>query len=57
MSCSPRLICPWNFPGKNTGEGCHFLLHVSGGIKASFAGWLRGLIKLMCGKYSNLIKR
>ena len=21
-----RLLCPWNFPGKNTGSGCHFLL-------------------------------
>ena len=21
-----RLLCPWNFPGKNTGAGCHFLL-------------------------------
>ena len=21
-----RLLCPWNFPGKNTGMGCHFLL-------------------------------
>ena len=21
-----RLICPWNFPGKNAGVGCHFLL-------------------------------
>ena len=20
------LLCPWNFPGKNTGVGCHFLL-------------------------------
>ena len=20
-----RLLCPWNFPGKNTGLGCHFL--------------------------------
>ena len=20
--CSPRLLCPWNFPGKNTGVGC-----------------------------------
>ena len=18
------LLCPWNFPGKNTGVGCHF---------------------------------
>ena len=21
-----RLLCPWNFPGKNTGAGCLFLL-------------------------------
>ena len=21
-----RLFCPWNFPGKNIGVGCHFLL-------------------------------
>ena len=21
-----RLLCPWNFPGKNTGVGCPFLL-------------------------------
>ena len=27
MDCSlSRLLCPWNFPGKNTGVGCHFLL-------------------------------
>ena len=27
MDCSPpRLPCPWNFPGKNIGMGCHFLL-------------------------------
>ena len=28
--CDPmeptRLLCPWNFPGKNTGVVCHFLL-------------------------------
>ena len=25
--CNPaRLLCPWNFLGKNTGVGCHFLL-------------------------------
>ena len=22
-----RLLCPWDFPGKNTGVGCHFLFH------------------------------
>ena len=21
-----RLLCPWDFPGKNTGVGSHFLL-------------------------------
>ena len=23
---SIRLLCPWDFPDKNTGVGCHFLL-------------------------------
>ena len=23
---SARFLCPWNSPGKNTGEGCRFLL-------------------------------
>jgi len=22
---SARLLCPWDFPGKNTGVSCHFL--------------------------------
>ena len=27
LDCSPvRLLCPQDFPGKNTGMGCHFLL-------------------------------
>ena len=21
-----RLLCPWHFPGENTGVGCHFFL-------------------------------
>ena len=27
-TCSPlvSLLYPWDFPGKNMGEGCHFLL-------------------------------
>ena len=24
---STRLLCPWNFLGKNTGVDCHFLFH------------------------------
>ena len=23
-----RLFCPWNFPGKNTGVGCHLLQRI-----------------------------
>ena len=27
VDCSPPgSLCPWDFPGKNTGVGCHFLL-------------------------------
>jgi len=25
-SMDTKLLCPWNFPGKNTWMGCHFLL-------------------------------
>ena len=28
--CDPtRLLCPWDFSGKNTGVGCYFLLQGS----------------------------
>jgi len=31
--CQPtRLLCPWDSPGKNTGVGCHFLLHITAEI-------------------------
>ena len=23
-----RLLCPWDFPGKNTGVGCLFLIQI-----------------------------
>ena len=26
---STRLCCPWDSPGKNTGVGWHFLLHMT----------------------------
>ena len=26
MNSLARLLCPWDFPGKNTGVGCHLLL-------------------------------
>ena len=25
-TATPRLLCPWDSPGRNTGVGCHFLL-------------------------------
>ena len=41
-----RLLCPWDFPGKNTGVGCHFLLQgiflmqgLNPGIEPSLLGW------------------
>ena len=30
-----RLLCPWDFPGKNTGVGCHFLLQGRGGMDSN----------------------
>jgi len=24
-----RLLCPWDFPGENTGEGCHASSNIS----------------------------
>ena len=35
-----RLLCPWYFPGKNTGVGCHFLLQVNFSIQGSNPGLL-----------------
>ena len=28
----PGSFCPWDFPGKNTGVGCHFLIHMEKAI-------------------------
>ena len=29
IACQALLLCPWDFPGKNTEVGCHFLLQGS----------------------------
>ena len=34
------LLCPWDFPGKNTGMGCHFLLQGIFPIQGSNPGLL-----------------
>ena len=36
-----RFLCPWDFPGKNTGVGCHILLQEifpTQGLNRSFTG-------------------
>ena len=33
-----RPLCPWNFPGKNTGVHCHFLLQ--GNFPAGYRTWV-----------------
>ena len=38
----PRLLCPWDFPGKNTGVGCYFLLQGifwTWGLNLQFLRW------------------
>ena len=37
-----RLLCPWNFPGKNTGVHCHSLLQgifLAQGLNLSLLHW------------------
>ena len=36
-----RLLCPWDFPGKNAGVGCHFLLQGIFPSQGSNPGLLR----------------
>ena len=38
-----RLFCPWDFPGRNTGVGCYFLLQ---GIFPT-QGWNQCLLPLL----------
>ena len=44
-----RLLCPWDFPGKNTGVGCHFLLQgifPTQGSNPSLLHWQVGSLPL-----------
>ena len=37
-----RFLCPWDYPGKNTGVGCHFLLQgifLTEGLKLHLLHW------------------
>ena len=45
MDCSPtRLLCPWDFPGKNSGVGCHFLFQGIFPTQGLNLGLLLGLL-------------
>ena len=50
---SPRLLCPSNFPSKNTGVGCHFLLQ---GIIPT-QGWNPCLLCLLHWQADSLLSR
>ena len=41
-----RLLCPWDFPGKNTAMGCHCLLQ--GSLTSSHPRWKQGLVCEPC---------
>ena len=34
-----RLLCPWDFPGKSTGVGCHCVLHKEGWALNNWCFW------------------
>ena len=36
----PRLLCPWDSPGKNTGVDCHFLLYFNVNVVGPNPRWL-----------------
>ena len=45
LTVAARLLCPWDFPGKNTGVGCHGLLQ---GIFLTQGSNLHLLLLLYC---------
>ena len=50
-----RLLCPWNFPGKNTGLSCHLLLQGSswprGWTLISWVSWIGTRILYHCATW------
>ena len=44
-----RILCPWDFPGRNTGVGCHFLLQetfLTQGLNPGLLHWQEGSLPL-----------
>ena len=51
MDCSLPGSCPWNFPDKNTGVGCHFLLQgilPTQGLHLHLLHWQEDSLPLSC---------
>ena len=56
LKCDPwtvahRLLSPWDFPGMNTGVGCHFLLQGIFLIQGSNPALLHCRQTLYCASY------
>ena len=56
MDCSPlgSSLCPWDFPGKNTGVGCHIFLQGIFPTKGSNPCQLQKYFKLKMTFFGNL---
>ena len=48
-----RLLCPWDFPGKSTGVGCHCLLWVKCYIAVLVTNIIKMLHGRICDKYKH----
>ena len=51
--CDP-MVCPWTFPGKNTGVGCHSLLQGIFPAQGLFQDLLHCRLILYCLSYQRL---
>ena len=54
-----RLLCPWDFPGKNTGVGCHFLLQgifPTKGLNLNHLHWQVGSLPLSHKVWGSIFK-
>ena len=65
VDCKPtRLLYPWNFLGKSTGVGCHFLLHSIGKITGNLCvcvcvcarvrAWMHAVISFISSSKSSV---
>ena len=54
MDCSlTRFLHPWDFPDKNTGVGCHFLLQEIFPIQGLNPGVMLKILQAMLEQYVN----